>query len=77
MIVRSLKYKGSWLRIIAECKPKPYSDIPLCRHFYSGNKLYYKSQRDGTEIGIDMLTQNEVIFDSATQVYLVKGVFRP
>ena len=76
MIARTLKYKTCELHIIAECRPKPYNDIPLYRHFYSGNKLYYKCQFRGKEMVIEEVTHNEVFFDSTAQVYLVKGVFR-
>lgn len=76
MIARTLKYKSCELHVIAECRPKCFSDIPLYRHFYSGNKLYYKCERQGKEIAIEEVTRNEVVFDSTAQVYLVKGAFR-
>ena len=76
MIARTLKYKSCELHVIAECRPKAFIDIPLYRHFYSGNKLYYKCERQGKEIAIEEVTRNEVVFDSMSQVYLVKGVFR-
>lgn len=76
MIARTLKYKTFNLHVIAECRPKPFIDIPLYHHFYSGNKLYYKCERHGKEIAIEEVSRNEVLFDSMSQVYLVKGVFR-
>ena len=76
MIARTLKYKSCELHIIAECRPKYFSEIPLYRHFYRGNKLYYKLPRGDKEIAIEEVTGNEVFFDSTSQVYLVKGVFR-
>lgn len=76
MIARTLKYKSFTLHVIAECRPKSFIDIPLYRHFYSGNKLYYKCEKQGKEIAIEEVTRNEVVFDSMSQVYLVKGVFR-
>lgn len=76
MISLTLKYESCELHIIAEGRPKQFIDIPLYRHFYSGNKLYYKCQFRGKEMAIEEVTHNEVYFNSTSQVYLVKGVFR-
>ena len=76
MIAHITNKNGRSVRVITECTPKFFKDIPLYRHFYSGNKLYYKVVQYDKELAIPEGTFNKVYFSPKTKVYLVKGVFR-
>ena len=76
MIAHIINKNGRSVRVITECTPKFFKDIPLYRHFYSGNKLYYKVVQYEKELAIPEGTLNKVYFSPKTKVYLVKGVFR-
>lgn len=75
MIAHIINKNGRPVRVITECTPKPFKDIPLYCHFYSGHKLYYKVDQNEKEIAIPEGTFNKVYFSPKTKVYLVKGVF--
>ena len=75
MIAHIINKNGRSVRVITECAPKFFKDIPLYHHFYSGNKLYYKVDQNEKELAIPDGTFNKVYFTPKTKVYLVKGVF--